>query len=287
VKETEIKDFWETHPCGAELVGDLAGDERGNYLEFFDRYDEYRYSTESHILKNLRRTDFHQKRVLEIGLGQGADAERIARHGARYSGVDLTDEAVRRTQMRFDLKGLPYERIEKASALSLPFNDSSFDIVYSHGVLHHIPEIATAQGEIARVLKPDGILIAMLYAKYSLNYLISISILRRLGLSALYATGMRPGGIYDHHLDNAKRVGLREYLRMENFVNVSTDGPGNRYSKVYDVAAIEKDFPAFEIVSTRKHFMHAPPLRVSWLPLGSLLGWHLWATMKPRKTEDR
>ena len=63
--------------------------------------------------------------------------------------------------------------------------------------------------------------------------------------------------------------------------------PRNPYSKVYDVAAIEKDFPAFEIVSTRKHFMHAPPLRVSWLPLGSLLGWHLWVTMKPRKTEVR
>jgi hypothetical protein len=29
--------------------------------------------------------------------------------------------------------------------------------------------------------------------------------------------------------------------------------------------------------------MHAPPLKISWLPLEGLLGWHLWVWMKPRK----
>src|SRR5205085_10626994 len=120
-------------------------------------------------LTNLDRIDFAAKRVLEIGLGQGADGEQIVRRGGIYSGVDLTDESVKRVKMRFELKGLSYDRIEQASALELPFGDDSFDIVFSHGVLHHIPEIKPAQREIARVLKPDGRLIAMLYAKRSLN----------------------------------------------------------------------------------------------------------------------
>src|SRR5664279_1379350 len=98
--ENEIKDFWQTHPCGAELVGDLTDDERRSYADFFSRYDAYRYSKEPHILANLDRIDFSGKKVLEIGLGQGADSEQIARRGGIVSGVDLTNEAVKRTRMR-------------------------------------------------------------------------------------------------------------------------------------------------------------------------------------------
>ncbi|HEV7698674.1 MAG TPA: class I SAM-dependent methyltransferase [Pyrinomonadaceae bacterium] len=281
--QASIQDFWQAHPCGAELVGDLNEETRAEYQQFFDRYDEYRYNKEPHILKNLDRIDWQEKRVLEIGLGQGADAEQIAKRGGIYSGVDLTDESVKRVRMRFALKDLPFDRIEQASALDLPFDDNAFDVVFSHGVLHHIPEIRSAQAEIARVLKRDGSLIVMLYAKWSVNYLLAISVVRRLGLAGLYVSRTRPGGIYNDHLDNAKKVGLGKYLTMQNFVNVSTDGPFNPYSKVYDRGEIERDFPAFDIVETHKEFMHAPPLPIGWLPLAGALGWHLWATMRAKK----
>lgn len=281
--ETEIKDFWQTHPCGAELVGDLNDETRVEYEEFFRRYDAFRYSLEPHILKNLDRIDFADKHVLEIGLGQGADAEQIARRGGIYSGADLTQESVKRVRMRFELRGLSFDRIGQASALELPFEDNSFDIVFSHGVLHHIPEIGTAQAEIARVLKPTGRLTAMLYAKWSLNYLVSISVARRLGLLAMYGLGVNANGIYGDHLANAKKMGIRQYLAMQNFINVSTDGPFNPYSKVYGRSEIEDDFVDFELLEIHKEFMHAPPMSVHWLPLASVLGWHLWAEMKPRK----
>ena len=281
--ENNIKDFWQEHPCGAELVGDLTEETRAEYLDFFKRYDEYRYSTETHILSNLARIDFNEKKVLEIGLGQGADSEQIARHGGIFSGVDLTDEAVKRTKMRFSLRDIPFDRIEQASALDLPFEDSSFDIVFSHGVLHHIPEIKKAESEIVRVLKPDGQLIAMLYAKRSLNYLLSIFVLRRLGLLGLYGLGIKAIGIYGEHLENAKKAGIRNYLSMKNFINVSTDGAFNPYSKVYALSDVRTDFPHFDVVKTERHFMYAPLLKVSWLPLAWLLGWHLWVWMKPRK----
>lgn len=281
--EEKIQDFWQSHPCGAQLVGDLSEESRAEYEDFFSRYDEFRYSKEAHILKNLDEIDFSDKRVLEIGLGQGADAEQIARRGAIYSGVDLTDEAVKRTSMRFRLRNLSFERIEQASALGLPFEDDSFDIVFSHGVLHHIPEIGAAQTEIARVLKPEGELIAMLYAKWSLNHLLSIFVARRLGLIGMYSLGVNAGGIYADHLANARKIGLFEYLKMSNFIHVSTDGPHNPYSKVYGRREIEVDFSAFEIIGTHKEFMHAPPLPVPPLPLAKILGWHLWVTLKPRK----
>jgi SAM-dependent methyltransferase len=281
--ENEIHDFWESHPCGAELVGDLSDETRSDYEEFFRRYDDYRYAKEPHILKNLDAIDWKGKKVLEIGLGQGADAEQIVRRGGLYSGIDLTEESVRRVKMRFALKGLVYENIEQASALEIPFPDDTFDIVFSHGVLHHIPEIRKAQSEIARVLKPHGRLIAMLYAKWSLNYLLSIFALRRVGLFGMYTLGIGGRGIYKAHLENARRGGIGNYLSIKNFINVSTDGPYNPYSKVYGRAEIDDDFPRFELVSTHKEFMHAPPLPVQWLPLSGLLGWHLWAELEPRK----
>lgn len=281
--EREIKDFWNAHPCGAQLVGDLSEESRAKYEDFFRRYDKFRYSKEAHILRNLDAIDFAGNRVLEIGLGQGADGELIARRGAIYNGVDLTPEAVKRTLMRFKLRGLTFERIEQASALELPFEDNSFDIVFSHGVLHHIPEIGAAQKEIARVLKPEGKLIAMLYAKWSFNYLMSISIARRLGLIVMYVLNLKPGGIYGDHISNARKIGLFEYLKMSNFIHVSTDGPFNPYSKVYGRREIEGDFTDFEIIENHKEFMHAPPLPVSWLPLAAVLGWHLWVTMRARK----
>ncbi len=281
--ENEIKDFWQTHPCGAELVGDLNEETRAEYEDFFRRYDDYRYSTEPHILSNLDRIDFTNKKVLEIGLGQGADSEQIARRGGIFSGADLTKEAVKRTRMRFSLHDLAHERIEQASALDLPFSDDKFDIVFSHGVLHHIPEIKAAEQEIHRVLKPNGELVVMLYAKRSLNYLLSIFVLRRLGLLGLFGLGIKAGGIYGEHLNNAQKVGILNYLSMKNFINVSTDGPFNPYSKVYGLDDVRLDFPDFEIVKADQHFMHAPPLKVKWLPVTGLLGWHLWVWMKPRK----
>ncbi len=285
--QNEIKDFWQEHPCGAELVGDMPDESRGEYEEFFERYDDYRYSTEPHILKNLDRINFAGKKVLEIGLGQGADSEPIVRRGGIYTGVDLTEESVKRVKMRFLFKDLAYESVEQASALDLPFQDDSFDIVFSHGVLHHIPEIGKAQAEIARVLRPGGKLIVMLYAKWSLNYLLAIFCLRRLGLLTMYMLGMNGSGIYADHLRNARNAGIGNYLAIKHFINVSTDGPFNPYSKVYGRREIAADFADFELVEMHKEFMHAPPLPVGRLPLASVLGWHLWATMKKKLTTDR
>lgn len=278
--ETEIQDFWQNHPCGAELVGDLSEKSKQDYEDFFARYDKFRYEKEAHILKNLDQIDFQGKKVLEIGLGQGADAEQIIKRGGIYSGVDLTAESVERVKMRFSLRNLPFAEVKQGSALELPFNDNEFDIVFSHGVLHHIPEIKKAQKEIARVLKPDGNLIVMLYAKKSLNYLLSIFLLRRLGLIGLYFLKPNIGGIYGHHIAQAREKGLWNYLKMDNFINVNTDGPFNPYSKVYNVNEVKKDFTDFEIIETHQDFMHAPPLKIGWLPLAKWLGWHLWARMR-------
>jgi SAM-dependent methyltransferase len=170
----------------------------------------------------------------------------------------------------------------------LPYDDDSFDMVFSHGVLHHVPEIERAQREIHRVLRPGGELVVMLYARWSLNYLVSIGLIRRAALLAAYPLA-RAGIVSDDpsrgmlaaHLANARSRGLARYLRLPEFTHYNTDGPANPYALVYDRRRIERDFPSFRVTRTYKHHMHAPPLPVEPLPGESLMGWHLWAHLEP------
>jgi len=280
VNELQIQDFWNRNPCGDMQVGGLQG-RSGDYERFFSDYDRFRYTKEKHILGCLDGMCLSGKRVLEIGLGQGADSEQIIRRGARWSGLDLTSESVQRVRTRLSLRKLPYESLEQGSALRMPFEDNTFDLVFSHGVLHHVPDIETAQREINRVLKPGGELVIMVYAKWSLNYLFSIAVVRRLGLLLLHTANIDREGMIGRHLANARAVGIWNYLRLENFVHRNTDGPLNPYSKVYDTRMVVEDFPDFRATRSYKRFMHAPPLRVSWLPLDTVLGWHLWVHLTP------
>jgi SAM-dependent methyltransferase len=280
MREPDIQAFWNQHPCGDMQVGGL-GQYQGDYEAFFSAYDRFRYRHEPHIPQCLDAVGFRGKQVLEIGLGQGADAEQIIRRGGLWSGLDLTAESIARVKTRLDLRRLPYQQLKQGSVLQIPYPDRSFDIVFSHGVLHHVPDIRAAQREIHRVLKPDGELVIMLYARWSLNYLLSIGVARRLGLMALHLTGRRPGGIYGQHLANARAMGLWRYLRMENFIHRNTDGPLNPYAKVYDLRTVRRDFPDFKVVRSYKRLMHAPPLPVQWLPLQRALGWHLWVHLRP------
>ena len=286
--EQTVQDFWQDHACGDALVGGLRDRFGGDYEKFFSDYDRFRYAMESHLPACLDGLDLDGKRVLEIGLGQGADAESLIRRGARWTGVDLTAESVERVRTRLTLRDLPFADLRQGSVLDLPFDDNSFDLVFSHGVLHHVPEVQQAQKEIHRVLRPGGELVIMMYARWSLNYLVSIALLRRAALLAAYplakAGVIKPGGdgMLGAHLANAQRLGLRRYLRLKEFTHYNTDGPANPYALVYDRGRIERDFPSFRVTRTYKRFMHAPPLPVHGLPGQELLGWHLWAHLQPR-----
>lgn len=283
VGEEEIASFWQANTCGDWQVGGLEARFGGDFERFFAEYDAFRYRREGHILSFLDRADCAGKKVLEIGLGQGADSEQIVRRGGNWSGLDLTPASVARVRERFRLHNLPYDDLKVGSVLEIPYPDNSFDMVYSFGVLHHVCEIQKAQAEIARVLRPGGELVMMVYAKWSLNYLLSIAVLRRAGLAAMMALGVPGKGIFAAHVKNAKNEGLFRYLRMKRFIHRSTDGPDNPYAKVYGLREVREDFPAFKITGSYKQFMHAPPLPVRSLPMQRLMGWHLMVRLKVRK----
>lgn len=284
MNETDVKTFWNAHPCGDHIVGGLRQEFADDYERFFAAYDTWRYDQEGHIPACLDRTPWDGKKVLEIGLGQGAESEQLIRRGARWSGLDLTAESVERVRARLSTRGLRHDDLKQGSALRIPYPDNSFDHVFSHGVLHHIPDIATAQSEIRRVLKPGGTLIAMLYARRSLNYQVSIRVVRRAVLAAAYPLrNVLPfKGMLRQHLDNAAETGLRKYLSLDTFTHRNTDGPLNPFARVYSPREVQRDFAAFTLEESYQRYMHAPPLPVHGLPFGDRLGWHLWVTLKAR-----
>ena len=76
------------------------------------------YRNERHLPACIEALDVAGKKVLEIGLGAGAESERLISQGARWSGVDLTAEAVERVRTRLTPRELPYEELRQGSVLT-------------------------------------------------------------------------------------------------------------------------------------------------------------------------
>lgn len=156
-----IKDFWDEAACGERLY--LEGESGRDYA----RQAETRFALEPFIPEFARWDRYRGKRVLEIGVGLGADHQRFAEAGAWLTGVDLTHRAVAHTKKRFDLLGLR-SRLLVADAEHLPFPDGFFDLVYSWGVVHHAAEPPRVLKEIHRTLRLGGECKLMLYHKRSM-----------------------------------------------------------------------------------------------------------------------
>jgi ubiquinone/menaquinone biosynthesis C-methylase UbiE len=108
------------------------------------------------------------KRVLEIGCGMGLHTETLARAGADVTAIDLTPTAIEATTKRLALRGLT-ARLIRADAEVLPFDDQSFDFVWSWGVIHHSSSTARVVRHIARVLRPEGECRIMVYNREGMS----------------------------------------------------------------------------------------------------------------------
>ena len=217
----DVEEFWDDHLCGSHFI-------HTTYLSesFFEQYRRFRYRKEHHLITDIDWEAGRGKEVLEIGLGVGADATMWAKHHANYTGIDLTNEAVEATRKHFDFLGLK-GNISQANAEALPFPDASFDLIYSHGVLHHTPHMQAAINQVYRVLKPGEKFIVMLYTKESFNYWIRIQLYFRCRMMweiLKYKLGGTNHGLWERHMVNFKAEGWK-YLSWNRFPHHCTDGP--------------------------------------------------------------
>jgi SAM-dependent methyltransferase len=97
--------------------------------------------------------------VLDLGSGSGTDvfcaAVQVGPTG-RVAGVDFTDEQIDKATRLRDRDGFTQVEFAEASIDALPFEDATFDVVISNGVINLSPIKQKVFAEAARVLRPGG-----------------------------------------------------------------------------------------------------------------------------------
>src|SRR4051794_34669284 len=96
-------------------------------------------------------------RALEIGAGTGYFTLNLLRAGvvAEAVATDISPGMLRRLERSAAQLGVAVETVASEAA-ELPFEDDSFDLVFGHAVLHHLPDLGAAFREFRRVLRPGG-----------------------------------------------------------------------------------------------------------------------------------
>ena len=152
-------------------------------------------------------------RVLDVGCGVGGSSRHIARKypGARVTGVTLSPVQCAHAKERSERAGLSDRtNFEVADALNLPFEDNTFDLLWSMESGEHMPNKEKWLAECQRVLKPGGRMLMATWTHKATE-----------ALGADLGTGWSAGGV---RIDIANAPGTDDQPRLS--LSVSDTGPG-------------------------------------------------------------
>lgn len=95
--------------------------------------------------------------VLDVGCGGGFLSEQFASIGCTVTGIDPSLPTLTAARAHSQISGLPINYIEGGGE-HIPFGEKQFDIVCCCDVLEHVHDLDMVMSEMARVLKPGGVL---------------------------------------------------------------------------------------------------------------------------------
>jgi ubiquinone/menaquinone biosynthesis C-methylase UbiE len=212
-----VRRYWDKHPISTDSVSH----ERGTAESFdavYSRWDRGTTPLRLEFLETCRGT-----RVLEVGCGIAVDGRFLAENGIDYQAIDFSMESLRLAHTHFNLKQLP-PRFANADAARLPFDDGVFGVVFSIGVLHHVPDMLRACREVVRVTKPGGNVRVMFYNRHSYHYaLVDLLIRPMIWLLLNLPLGSRLARLAPTKFRQMYEICRRHGFDRQRILNISTD----------------------------------------------------------------
>ena len=168
------------------------------------------------------------RQALDAGCGTGAFllplARRLAAQSGSVIGLDLSEGTLGEAQARAQAEGLPVTCVI-GDVEALPFDDCSFDLALANYMLYHVPELDHALGELRRVLRPGGTLLAATNGEGHMRELWQMvaEALARLGLAAEALASARErgriAGEMSFRLENGAEALRRHFsdVRLERY----------------------------------------------------------------------
>lgn len=144
-------------PCGRQLAENL-----GYPAEVLDRLplaavEAFCGVGDVSLWADIQASDL----VLDVGCGAGLDTILAASRAAKVVGIDFSLEMLQRAQLCLEMAGLAGKvTLLKAEVQSLPLLDASMDVALVNGLFNLNPFREEAFRELARVLRPGGVLYA-------------------------------------------------------------------------------------------------------------------------------
>lgn len=155
--------FW-NELCGTSFAQRLGI--KNHHPDSLRTFDNAYFNYYPYLLTHVPVHTMKGKKVLEIGLGYGSLAQKIAESGADYTGLDIAAGPVRMVEHRLAMAQIPGKAIQ-GSMLENSFADNSFDCVVSIGCFHHTGDIQCCFDETFRILKKGGVAYLMVYNQRS------------------------------------------------------------------------------------------------------------------------
>lgn len=229
--------------------------------------EQYRVSVELFTKRALENKFDVQwlkgKKCLDAGCGSGRYSVAMALHGASsITAIDISESGLKEASTR--AAGFPQISFKQASVLDLPFEDASFDFVWSAGVIHHAGDFDKALSELTRVLRPrGGKLFLLVYGAGGLRWK-AIKAMRPIVVdlgSEFLDTAIRTAGLpannRKHFMDDLfvpvqKLTTMQEILEklsVLGFRNI-VRWTGETYDHESNPAALQEDIEKLELIAT-------------------------------------
>lgn len=222
------KAFWD-ELCGTGLARSLGITEIDPAS--VARFDHAYMRQYPYLARYLDNLPIDGRKVLEIGLGFGTVGQILAQRGADYHGADIAAGPVAMMRDRLRWIGRPDDSsVLQTSALELPWEDGTFDLVVSIGCLHHTGDLPRAVSEVHRVLTPGGTAFVMLYNAHSFRQHVVVPREKLRAFRARLSSNERVRAMYDAntageaapHTDFVSRRGVRRLFGAFSSVTVQS-----------------------------------------------------------------